>query len=69
VKDFDEDVVNNLYKLCNRLLSGSYMPPAVRQVLEPIVGRLFHEDSYGYQPGKSAREVLAQTRQRCWKYA
>lgn len=98
VKAFDEDVVNNLYKLWNRLASGSYMPPAVKRVeipkagggvrplgvptvadriaqtviramLEPIVDPLFHEDSYGYRPGKSAQQAVAQARQRCWKYA
>ena len=34
-----------------------------------MVDPLFHEDSYGYRPGKSARQALAQTRKRCWKYA
>lgn len=98
LEKFAGDVSNNLYKLWNRLASGSYMPPAVKrveipkagggkrplgvptvadriaqtvvkQVLEPLVDPLFHEDSYGYRPGKSARQALAQTRQRCWKYA
>jgi RNA-directed DNA polymerase len=96
--EFDEDVTNNLYKLWNRLASGSYMPPAVRcveipkanggvrplgiptvadriaqmvvkQVLEPLVEPVFHDDSYGYRPGKSARQAIAQARKRCWKYA
>ena len=31
-KDFEEDLPNNLYKLWNRLTSGSYFPQAVRQV-------------------------------------
>ena len=98
VEAFDEDMANNLYRLWNRLASGSYMPPAVkrvdipkagggmrplgvptvsdriaqtviRQMLEPIVEPLFHEDSYGYRPGKSAHQALAQTRRRCWRYA
>jgi RNA-directed DNA polymerase len=30
--------------------------------LEPI----FHEDSYGYRPGRSAQDALAVTRKRCW---
>jgi len=95
---FEENVSNNLYKLWNRLASGSYMPPAVKrveipkvgggvrplgvptvtdriaqtvvkQVLEPILEPLFHVDSYGYRPGKSARQALAKAQQRCWKYA
>ena len=32
IADFDEDVSNNLYKLWNRLSSGSYFPPPVRRV-------------------------------------
>jgi retron-type reverse transcriptase len=31
--------------------------------LEPI----FHPDSYGYRPGRSAHDALAVTRRRCWK--
>ena len=38
-------------------------------MLEPIVEPLFHEDSYGYRPGKSAHQALAQTRRRSWRYA
>ncbi len=96
--EFAGDVTNNLYKLWNRLASGSYMPPAVRRVeipkadggvrplgiptvadriaqmvvkqaLEPQLEPVFHEDSYGYRPGKSALQAVAQTRKRCWKYA
>ena len=32
---FDKDLENNLYKLWNRLSSGSYFPPAVKQVNIP----------------------------------
>lgn len=32
---FDKDLENNLYKLWNRLSSGSYFPPAVKQVKIP----------------------------------
>ena len=41
---------------------------AVTLQLEPILEPLFHADSYGYRPGKSAHDALAITRQRCWKY-
>jgi RNA-directed DNA polymerase len=36
--------------------------------LEPHVEPLFHPDSYGYRPNKSAHEAIGVTRQRCWKY-
>lgn len=97
IEQFEEDVSNNLYKLWNRMASGSYMPQAVRRVeipkpdggsrplgiptvadriaqtvvkqhLEPRLEEHFHEDSYGYRPGKSARQALDRARRRCWDY-
>ena len=35
LKDFDQDLENNLYKLWNRLSSGSYFPQAVKRVEIP----------------------------------
>lgn len=35
IKDFDADLENNLYKLWNRLASGSYFPPPVKSVEIP----------------------------------
>ena len=32
IADFEADLKNNLYKLWNRLSSGSYFPPPVRRV-------------------------------------
>ena len=32
--------------------------------MEPV----FHKDSYGYRPGRSAHQALAVARQRCWSY-
>ena len=32
ISDFEADLENNLYKLWNRLSSGSYFPPPVRRV-------------------------------------
>ena len=29
---------------------------------------LFHPDSYGYRPRKSALEAVGKCRQRCWRY-
>jgi RNA-directed DNA polymerase len=40
----------------------------VTRALELLVEPYFHEDSYGYRPGKSAHQALAVTRQRCWRY-
>jgi group II intron reverse transcriptase/maturase len=37
-------------------------------MIEPIVDPVFHEDSYGYRPGKSAKQAIAETRKRCWQY-
>jgi len=97
IDEFDENLKENLYKLWNRLSSGSYFPPPVRRVdipkgdgrtrplgiptvadriaqmvvtrfLQPLLDPQFHVDSYGYRPGKSAKDALAVTRQRCWKY-
>jgi hypothetical protein len=40
----------------------------VKRHLEPSVEPVFHEDSYGYRPGRSAHQALAVARQRCWRY-
>ena len=97
ITEYENTLEDNLYKLWNRLSSGSYMPPAVRVVpipkkaggvrllgvptvddriaqtavklaMEPKLEPLFHPDSYGYRPGKSAHDALAVTRKRCWRY-
>ena len=96
IAEFEGDLTNNLYKLWNRMTSGSYMPPAVKRVeipkadggvrplgiptvadriaqmvvknaLEPEVEPYFHEDSYGYRPGKSAHQAVGVARTRCWR--
>jgi RNA-directed DNA polymerase len=41
---------------------------AAAMVLEPVLEPVFHADSYGYRPGKSAHDALAVTRQRCWQF-
>jgi group II intron reverse transcriptase/maturase len=97
IADFEADLSNNLYKLWNRLSSGSYFPLPVRRVdipkadggtrplgiptvtdriaqevvrrnLELRLEPVFHADSYGYRPGRSAIDAVRQTRQRCWRY-
>jgi len=96
--DFDKDLSKNLYRIWNRMCSGSYFPPPVRRVdipkgnsggtrplgiptvsdriaqmvvkryLEPILEPVFHKDSYGYRPGKSAHDALVVARRRCWDH-
>jgi group II intron reverse transcriptase/maturase len=92
---FEADLGGNLYKIWNRMSSGTYFPPAVRAVeipkaaggtrilgvptvgdrvaqtvaalaLEPCTELIFHEDSYGYRPGKGALDAVATCRERCW---
>jgi len=93
---FEEDLKGNLYKIWNRMSSGSYFPPPVRlveipkgnggvrplgiptvadrvaqtvvkMVLEPMVEPMFHRDSYGYRPGRSALDAVGMARKRCWE--
>jgi RNA-directed DNA polymerase len=98
VEDFEKNLKRNLYKIWNRMSSGTYFPPPVLSVeipkndgkggirrlgvptvsdriaqtvvklyLEPEVEPLFHSDSYGYRPKKSALDAVAKARERCWK--
>jgi hypothetical protein len=39
-----------------------------RRYLEPILEPVFHTDSYGYRPGKSAIDAVGKARERCWRY-
>ena len=96
LEDFEKDLKGNLYKIWNRMSSGSYMPPPVKAVevpkphgagtrvlgvptiadriaqtvvarrLEDRVEPIFHPDSYGYRPGRSALDAVAVCRRRCW---
>lgn len=97
IEEFEKDLEGNLYKVWNRMSSGSYHPPPVRVVeipkrgwrgvrtlgvptvadrvaqtvarmyLEPNVEPIFHPDSYGYRPGRSAHDALGVCRERCWR--
>lgn len=40
----------------------------VKLHLEPLLDPLFHRDSFGYRPGKSAKQAIEATRKRCWRY-
>ena len=94
---FESSERDNLYKLWNRMSSGSYFPGPVRAVeipkdhgagvrllgvpntadrmaqtaaamlLEEKLEPIFHPDSYGYRPGRSALDALAVARKRCWE--
>ena len=93
---FEKDLKGNLYKIWNRMSSGSYFPPPVRLVEIPKDnggtrplghsdggrsrgadgredgpgadgGAVFHPDSYGYRPGKSALDAVGMARKRCWR--
>jgi RNA-directed DNA polymerase len=95
ITEFEQDLKGNLYRIWNRMSSGSYFPPPVRAVeipkaagglrvlgvptvsdrvaqtvvrlyLEPEVEPLFHPDSYGYRPGRSALDAVGVCRERCW---
>ena len=35
--------------------------------LERVVEPIFHPDSYGYRPGRSALDAVGRCRERCWK--
>jgi RNA-directed DNA polymerase len=39
----------------------------VRMYLEPQLEPIFHPDSYGYRPQKSALDAVGTCRQRCWR--
>jgi hypothetical protein len=95
IEQFGVNVKDNLYKLWNRMSSGSYFPGPVRAVeipkkggtrilgipnvvdriaqtvavlvLEPELEKVFHDDSFGYRPGRSALDAVAVCRERCFK--
>jgi RNA-directed DNA polymerase len=97
IEDFEADLKNNLYRVWNRMSSGSYFPPPVKAVeipkphgggvrvlgvptvadriaqtvvarrLEAKVEPIFHPDSFGYRPGRSALDAVGACRQRCWR--
>ena len=50
-------------------ISDRVAQTVVKRYLEPLVEPVFHRDSYGYRPGRSAHQALNVARQRCWEYA
>ena len=98
IQEFDENRNANLYKIWNRLCSGSYFPPpvlekripksdgrervlgiptvadriaqgAVKLFVEEKLEPIFHPDSYGYRPYKSAHQALKRCEERCIRYS
>ena len=97
VAEFETDLQGNLFKIWNRMSSGSYVPPPVKAVqipkphgggtrilgvptvadriaqtvvalaLEARTESIFHDDSYGYRPRRSALQAVERCRARCWK--
>lgn len=97
ITEFEQNLPRNLYAIWNRMASGSYFPPPVREVgipkksggvrflgvptvgdrvaqtvakefLEKLLEPHFDPNSYGYRPGRSAKDAVQVTRKRCWKY-
>ena len=52
VADFEADLSNNLYKLWNRMSSGSYLPPPVRRVNIRRATAKPKRDHYGNSNGR-----------------
>src|SRR5258708_32759615 len=48
-------------------VSDGIAQTVVCMVLEPTAEPVFHPDSYGYRPGRSARHAVARARRRCWE--
>ena len=96
--DFNTNLSGNLYKIWNRLSSGSYFPPAVKEseidkpdgkkrklgiptvadriaqqvvkdYLEQRFESLFHDNSYGYRPLRSAHQALTSVSENVRHYA
>ena len=95
---FDANLSKNLYKIWNRLSSGSYFPPSVKEVeikksdggkrklgiptisdriaqqvirdyIESRFEGIFHVNSYGYRPLRSAHQALTIVSANVRKYA
>ena len=54
IEDFETDLRNNLYKIWNRMSSGTYFPPPVMAVEIPKRGGR-HPDPRGAHRGRSDR--------------
>ena len=97
IVEFEANLNKNLYKLWNRMSSGSYFPGAVKRVeipkldgskrplglpnvydriaqevvrarLEAVLDPIFHNDSYGFRPKRSAHDAIEKCKSRCQRY-
>ena len=98
LSEFNENLSGNLYKLWNRMSSGSYFPPAgkeceidktdgkkrklgiptvadriaqqvIKDYLETRFENIFHNNSYGYRPQRSAHQALTSVSENVRQYA
>jgi RNA-directed DNA polymerase len=49
-------------------ISDRIAQTVVKAHLDQVLEQLFHEDSYGYRPNKTAHDALAKAKVRCWKF-
>jgi Retron-type reverse transcriptase len=97
LSEYAMNLESNLYKLWNRLTSGSYFPQmtreklipkkgggkrslgiatvedriaqqVVRAYIEPKMEGSFHDDSYGYRPGRHAHDAITKATSRCFTH-
>ena len=96
-EELEQDLSRQLYKLWNRLSSGSYFPQPVREVvigkkgggerklgiptildriaqevvrahLERFVEPQFHENSFGYRPGRNCHQAVEKLSERAMRH-
>ena len=62
-KDNGKERVLGIPTIADRIAQG-----AIKQYVESYLEPVFHPDSYGYRPNKSAHHALAVCKERCWQY-
>jgi len=66
IQDFEDRLGDNLYKLWNRMSSGSYMPPPVRRVDIPKASGGTRPLGIPTVADRVGRRLFADTWSRCW---
>ena len=54
LEEFEKDLKNQLYRIWNRMSSGSYFPPPVKAVLIPKKGGVRGSEPSGCRPSRTA---------------